>query len=361
MMMPGDKNHYIKLNMDTRIFDKKSFLRSGALYGKGDQIFLLWGKREILSECPSDLAVCRRGFFDEGPLFWQSFEKGVELGRDKAREFFEIKCKKWHWKAPLFEEFKKQFVFLQKAFVKEGLKKGVPYVFETSGERVGMEDLESMIASGLREKKGFLFGEWNSEQGIIGLSPELLVSQESSGKFKTMAVAATLTLEKFERNPDELVKDNKQIQEHEWVVRDIENQLIPLAECKVGKCTTVKTSTLVHLMTPIEFEAKNQLTIDQVVHCLHPTAALGCSPRSLWKNVMKQFDEWNSRGSFGAPFGFSFHSKWVDFVVAIRCLIWRGENLKLGAGCGILPLSDMEQEWRELVDKRESVKRIFTL
>ena len=307
------------------------------------------------------MAICRRDFFDQSSLFWQSFEEGVELSRKKAESLFSFKLKKRRWIFPCFKAFEKQFLFLQKTFAEEGLKKGVPYIFETCEEKISEEDLESIIASGLRWNQGFLFGEWSDGQGTIGLSPELLVSQESSKKFKTMAVAATLARKEFEKNPNELLKDRKQVQEHEWVVEDIKNQLSGFTEFKIGKRTTLKTSTLVHLLTPIEFEIKNQWTVDQVVNRLHPTAALGCYPRRLWKTVMKQFNQWTPRGSFGAPFGFSFYSKWVDFVVAIRSLIWTDKNLKLGSGCGVVPMSQIQKEWEELENKRKSVKRIFGL
>ncbi len=344
-----------------QIFDKESFLESGALYGKGGSIFLVWGKRRILKQCPQNFAVCRRDFFDQGPVFWQSFEKGIEVTRNRAQSFFNINFKKWHWIPPRFKDFEKQILFLKKAFNERGLKKGVPYVFEVSRDEVNRENLESMISSGLRYDKGFLFGEWHNGQGIIGLSPELLVSQESPKKFKTMAVASTLTRKEFKKNPDKLLKDNKQIQEHEWVVKDIKDQLTGFAKFKAGKRTIIKTSTLVHLLTPIEFEIEDPLTVGQVVCRLHPTAALGCHPRNLWKTIMEPFNEWNPRGSFGAPFGFSFHSRWVDFVVAIRSLIWSSGELKLGSGCGVVPLSNIEGEWKELENKRESVKRVFGL
>ena len=344
-----------------KIFDKKSFLESGALYAKGRSVFLLWGKRKTSLQCPLGMAICKRDFFDEGPLLWQNFERGVELSREEALDFFNFKFKNWHWISPRFENFEKQFFFLKRTFVEKDLKKGVPYVFETSRERVSRENLESMIASGLRQDRGFLFGEWDGEQGTIGLSPELLISQQSPKRFKTMAVAATLTQEEFERNPDQLLKDGKQVEEHKWVVEDIKNQLSGLTEFKVGQRTTIKTSTLVHLLTPIEFEVKNQWTVDQVVNYLHPTAALGCYPRELWKTIMKRFNQWIPRDSFGAPFGFSFRSKWVDFVVSIRSVIWNSESMKLGSGCGIVPLSEIEKEWRELRNKRESVKKVFRL
>lgn len=344
-----------------KIFDKKDFLESGALYAREGSVFLLWGKRKTSLQCPQGLAVCKREFFDESPLLWQSFEKGIELSRQEALNCFNFKFKKWYWSPPSFEDFKKQFFFLKKTFMEKNLKKGVPYVFETSQEKVNREDLESMIASGLRQDGGFLFGEWAGEQGTIGLSPELLVSRESPKKFKTMAVAATLTKEEFQKNPDQLLKDGKQIEEHEWVVEDIKKQLSGLTEFKVGERTTVRTSTLVHLLTPIEFEIKDQWTVDQVVRCLHPTAALGCYPRKSWKTIMEKFNQWVPRGSFGAPFGFSFRSRWVDFVVSIRSVIWNPENLKLGSGCGVIALSEIEKEWTELKNKRESVKKVFGL
>ena len=343
-----------------QVFDKKSFLESGALFGKKNRLFLLWGQRKRSTRIPSTPAVCKRGFFDEAPLVWQSFEKGIEINRNEARDIFETRLKQWHWDPPRFEDFKKQFLFLKEAFIEKGLKKAVPYVFEISREGVWAQDLESMIACGLRQDEGFFFGEWSHGQGLIGLTPEILFSKKSQKKFETMALASTLTCEEFERDPDKLLKDDKQIQEHEWVVEDIKNQLSLFADFKLGKRIVKKTSTLFHLFTPIEFEIKDPLSIDEWVFRLHPTAALGCHPRNLWKIIMGQLDQWNPRGFFGTPFGFSFHSK-VDFVVAIRSLFWSGQNLKLGAGCGVTPLSDLENEWKELENKRKSVKGIFGL
>ena len=216
-----------------------------------------------------------------------------------------------------------------------------------------------MLANALQCSSGFLYGSWSEEGGILGLTPEVLVSQTSDEKMETMALAGTTTREDYQRNSEAFIDDPKEHTEHLKVVDDITNQMQKFGLVEVGEMGIKTTPHLVHLHTPISLQVQKNQSLESIVKSLHPTPALGCYPRSESLSVMKEFDKLEPRGIFGAPFGMSFSHKKADFVVAIRSVIWDKETMKVGSGCGVVTASDFEKEWRELKVKRESVKKIF--
>ncbi|MNL49201.1 chorismate binding enzyme [compost metagenome] len=46
-------------------------------------------------------------------------------------------------------------------------------------------------------------------------------------------------------------------------------------------------------------------------------------------------------------------------LVAIRNMQWNGQFAMIGSGCGVVAASELEREWRELYQKRLSVKKIL--
>jgi menaquinone-specific isochorismate synthase len=46
-------------------------------------------------------------------------------------------------------------------------------------------------------------------------------------------------------------------------------------------------------------------------------------------------------------------------IVAIRGVWWKGDEIRLPAGCGVIEASRLVNEWRELRLKREAVKARF--
>jgi len=74
---------------------------------------------------------------------------------------------------------------------------------------------------------------------------------------------------------------------------------------------------------------------------------------------MAMLSDWRQRLScpkeFGAPFGVWDQGDF-EAVVAIRGLWWKGNEIALPAGCGLIEASRLVNEWRELRLKREAVK-----
>ena len=48
-----------------------------------------------------------------------------------------------------------------------------------------------------------------------------------------------------------------------------------------------------------------------------------------------------------------------EALVAIRMISWRGEEVEVPSGCGVIEESRLVNEWRELRLKRESVRIAF--
>lgn len=46
-------------------------------------------------------------------------------------------------------------------------------------------------------------------------------------------------------------------------------------------------------------------------------------------------------------------------MVAIRNLQYRGGQLEIWAGCGVVPQSRYECEWQEVLDKMQSVRALW--
>jgi menaquinone-specific isochorismate synthase len=102
------------------------------------------------------------------------------------------------------------------------------------------------------------------------------------------------------------------------------------------------------------------VTTDQVTQLIHPTPALGAYPRVEGMKWLREFDREMPRERFGAPVGYTRKGESTCYV-AIRNVQWKDFQLKLGAGCGIVPASQFESEWNEILLKLKSIKNILAL
>jgi menaquinone-specific isochorismate synthase len=102
------------------------------------------------------------------------------------------------------------------------------------------------------------------------------------------------------------------------------------------------------------------MSFSEMVRRLHPTAALGVSPRSeAGERWLREADRGVKRRTFGAPFGLEREDRSALALVAIRNLEWSGDRVRVGSGAGMLQESRVELEWKELREKREQVKALF--
>ena len=77
---------------------------------------------------------------------------------------------------------------------------------------------------------------------------------------------------------------------------------------------------------------------------------------SAW---LASIDPAGERGRFGAPFGLRLPSGAGRCVVAIRCAQYRAGWLEIWAGCGVVPMSQYEEEWEEVRQKMHAVRTLW--
>jgi menaquinone-specific isochorismate synthase len=196
----------------------------------------------------------------------------------------------------------------------------------------------------------FLF-EPRPHHAFFGATPELLIAVDNR-RIATMALAGSV---RRGRSPaedaalaDRLLHDAKERREHDLVVRAIERRLSPLTQSLAipPKPIVLPLANIQHLYTPIEGRLQQATDALTLVELLHPTPALGGSPRDLAMDFIRQAEP-APRGWYAGPVG------WLDanldgaFAVAIRSAVTQEERVWLYAGAGIVPGSDPRQEWEE--------------
>ena len=340
-------------------FDKKSFLKEGAVFGKQGQAWLLWGAPIERSIRPEAIAISTSNFHDKEDVSWKLFPYAIQCSWGEAKALFHSTQGPWVWSEASRPNFQTQFEMIQGDFKSKKLTKAVPYVFEKSEKKISHIEVEHLLSHVFSQKSGYIYGSWSEDVGFLGLTPETLVSQVAHQSFETMALAGTTSIEEFEENSKFFLEDPKERVEHEKVVEDIVNQLGVYGALEVSETKIKTTPHLAHLFTEIQLTTKKYNSVESLVKRLHPTPALGCFPRSEVTRVMNAFEKIEPRGVFGAPFGISFSQSSADFVVAIRNIIWNEKETLIGSGCGIVEASEFEKEWKELKSKRNSVKKIF--
>ena len=234
----------------------------------------------------------------------------------------------------------------------------VPIVFE-SGE--ASADPRQWLVNELRSLPGgmWAYGYSYHSHGMIGATPELLFRSERRG-YATMALAGTRPVARAE----ELLCDPKELREHRFVVDDIVRRLAPFGNLELGPIGIMRLPNIAHLITPIYFaeNGAEKMSFAEMIRRLHPTAALGVSPRNeAGERWLREADRGVKRRSFGAPFGLEREDRSALAVVSIRNVQWHGTSLRVGSGAGLLPESQLERELEELRQKRAQVKALFGL
>ncbi len=257
------------------------------------------------------------------------------------------------WAKPATEWFKMAFRRIRREVLAKRLVKMVPVLTErgtiVSGDPIFLLD---RIMTAPSNTWGYARIEGN--QGFVGATPELLFRSKDH-QVETMALAGTAKPGAQEA----FLQDVKEIDEHEIVVRYLQDQLSPLGEVNREPRDLCHTSKLLHFQSNLTVKLSAEADPDTLVRELHPTPAVGCLPREdTWLQRLKEYrTQLRVPNFFGAPFGFvePGDSHLCHMVVSIRGISWLGAEAQLPSGCGIVGGSAFDHEWRELRLKRESV------
>lgn len=200
----------------------------------------------------------------------------------------------------------------------------------------------------------FLF-EPRPRHAFYGATPELLVKVENTA-VTTMGMAGSTRRGATPAEDNaltlELRHSAKDLHEHQLVVDSIRRRLTPLTNgLEIPRHPQIYTlSNIHHLYTPIQGELTNAQGVLPLVAALHPTPALGGTPREPAMRFI-QAHEPVSRGWYAAPVGWFDHTLDGLFAVAIRSAVAQNNRVWAYAGAGIVADSVPSKEWAETAVK----------
>jgi isochorismate synthase len=199
----------------------------------------------------------------------------------------------------------------------------------------------------------FAFG-MSADRTFVGASPERLFRLQNR-EIETECMAGTT-----ERGTDAsadhalaeaLLASEKDRLEHYYVLEDS-------LRCLGDLCTTmnadtnpclVRLSTLQHLATTVRGRLKDGVGIGEILQRLHPTPAVGGTPRAAALAAIRELEP-HPRGWYAGPVGWLERDR-AEFAVAIRSALLSGTKACVFAGAGIVPGSAPEKEWIETRNK----------
>lgn len=325
------------------------------------RVLVGWGPFEQLPfRRPGRPAFYVTDFFLDDVHPWRHPTEWEELSFEELASRFEPGASPAiEWSAPTIEEFAPLFRSAQAAMERGDFHKIVPVLFE-SGRFASRGDWWHFFVSQLAVLPPGLwaYGYSYNRHGLVGATPEMLFQAEARS-YRTMALAGTRGV----AHAEELLTDPKERREHRLVVDDIVRRLAPFGNIEVGPLGLLRLPAIAHLMTPIFFSengGNERMSFTEMVRRLHPTAALGVSPRTpSGERWLREADRGVKRRTFGAPFGLEREDRSALAVVAIRNVQWDNEHVRVGSGAGMLPESVLEREFEELRQKRDQVKALF--
>lgn len=328
-----------------------------------DRIFVGWGPFEQLPfRRPERPAFYVTDFFLDDVHPWRHPASWEELSVQELVSRFESgDVPQIEWETPSAEDFTRLFESALAAMARGDFHKIVPVLFE-KGRFVKRGDWWRFFFTRLLALPPGLraYGYSYNRHGLVGATPEMLFEAEARG-YRTMALAGTRPV----AHAGELLHDPKERLEHRLVVDDIVRRLAPFGNVEVGPLGLLRLPQIAHLMTPIFFAesgGSEKMSFTEMVRRLHPTAALGVSPRTdAGERWLREADRGVKRRTFGAPFGIEREDRSSLALVAIRNVHWHGDVVRVGSGAGMLPQSRMEREFEELRQKRDQVKALFQI
>lgn len=196
----------------------------------------------------------------------------------------------------------------------------------------------------------FLF-EPRPHHAFFGATPELLVATQGR-QVTSMALAGSIqrgaTPTQDEVLAQTLLDSAKDRHEHALVVEALRQRLAPwVCELTLPDAPTIyRLRNIQHLYTPVEGVLRKATGVLPLVQTLHPTPALGGSPRAQALRFIQEREP-VLRGWYAAPIG------WIDsqmdgaFGVAIRSAVAQKQRVWMYAGAGIVADSDPQKEWEE--------------
>ncbi|MDD3448634.1 MAG: isochorismate synthase [Gammaproteobacteria bacterium] len=159
---------------------------------------------------------------------------------------------------------------------------------------------------------------------------------------------------------ERLLADPKSRAEHRLVVEAVAAALAPLCEDVAAPAAPVlaKLRSLQHLWTPVRGRLRNGAGLLDLAAQLHPTPAVGGTPRASVLAWLQDNGE-SGRGWYTGAAGWMDAAGDGELSVILRCALVQGARAELFAGAGIVADSDSAGELEETELKLQAMLEVL--
>ncbi len=187
--------------------------------------------------------------------------------------------------------------------------------------------------------------------GLVGATPELLLSR--AGRTVRSHVLAGTTGRSLDEAEDAalgaaLLASDKDLAEHRFAAASVDAVLAP--RCRQldvdPEPRLLRLDNVQHLATTFAGELSDDHSSLDIVGALHPTAAVGGTPRDRAQSLIREL-EGMDRGRYAAPVGWTAPDGDGEWGIALRCAELTGARARLFAGVGVVAGSLPEAELEE--------------
>lgn len=198
---------------------------------------------------------------------------------------------------------------------------------------------------------------------LLAATPERLAVL-TGREVESDALAGTIPRAPDERVDSELgerlLADPKSRAEHRLVVEAVAAALAPLCEGVAAPAAPVlaKLRSLQHLWTPVRGHLRNGAGLLDLAAQLHPTPAVGGTPRTSAMDWLRNNGE-SERGWYTGAAGWMDAAGDGELSVILRCALVQGPRAELFAGAGIVADSDSAGELEETELKLQAMLEVL--
>lgn len=196
---------------------------------------------------------------------------------------------------------------------------------------------------------------------IAGASPETMVRLED-GTVTVRPIAGTrprgATDAEDARLEAELAADPKERAEHVMLIDLGRNDVGRVAE--IGSVRLSRTmelerySHVIHIVSEVQGRVRAGTPPLDVLRAAFPAGTLSGAPKVRAMQIISEL-EGRPRGLYGGAIGYATSDGSLDFAIAIRTAVCRGESFVVTAGAGLVDDSDPRAEAQETRNKARAV------
>lgn len=214
-----------------------------------------------------------------------------------------------------------------------------------------VDDAQVLSALDQEQPGSYIFSLNWVDSSFVGATPERLVIKNNE-IVESTCLAGSIGIGKTDQETKELgdwlLQDKKNTEEHQYVVQHITKTFEKLCEAVEidEKPKLLKMRHIQHLFTGVKGRVPHHVSLLDFVESLHPTPALGGTPRTAALQVIRELEPMD-RGYYAAPLGWCDFDDNGEFVVGLRSGLIQNKMVTLFAGCGVVASSEPEKEFEE--------------